>query len=540
MKIYYDDKVVRDGHRPAVSSSIGCHLIGASLPHADPSCPRTTLAGALKRFCYEPPVPDVPLFRRLLHFVETKIIPKFTPLSSDTDTSVERWLVNNNNYTDARKKQLLDKYYAILDDKYEKYNRVKSFIKDEDYPDYKHSRCINSRSDEFKCFTGPIFHEIEKILFKHPDFIKYVPVLERPDYLMEKLFRVGAKYAETDYTSCEAHFDEIRMEIEFIFYRHMIKYLPTGDWFMQKILKAIRGKNRCDFKHFILFVKACRMSGEMNTSLGNGFVNWVLSQFISEEQRSRGHSGVFEGDDGAVVGNPLPTSSIYNQLGFNVKLKEKTDISSMSFCGMIFDPEDRINITDPIQELCSFGWTTLRYVPSNQKTKLALLRAKSISMMYQYSGCPILHSLALYGLRMTNRISIDRIMKYMNHYDKGLLTEAMHHYKRTKFLDLYKKKIPINTRLLMEKEFGVSLENQFSIEEYLKNKNDVTPLALPQVLFYCPASWTDYYHRYVVDFRDDSFVRSYYDNPPFNFPQMTRFVPEWNGKDSMFLKHVLR
>lgn len=540
VKVYYDNKIVRDGRRPAVSSSIGCHLLGASLPHADPVCPRTTLAGALKRFCYEPPTPDVPLFRKLLDFVKNKIISKFTPLSSDTDTSVERWLINNHNYSDARKRQLLDKYYAVLDDKDKKYNRVKSFIKDEDYPDYKHSRCINSRSDEFKCFTGPIFHEIEKILFKNQEFIKYIPVLERPDYLLQKLYRVGARYAETDYTSCEAHFDELRMEIEFIFYRHMTKLLPNGDWFMDKIREAIRGKNRCDFKHFILFVKACRMSGEMNTSLGNGFVNWVLSLFIAEETGARGHAGVFEGDDGAVVGNPLPTSAIYKSLGFNVKLKEKNDISTMSFCGMIFDTHDRINITNPIEELCSFGWTTLRYVTSNPKTKLALLRAKSISMLYQYSGCPILHSLALYGLRVTNRVCIDRIMKYMNQYDKGLLIEAMHHYKRTKFLDLKNRKIPMNTRLLMEKEFGVSLENQISIERYLDNKVDVTPIDLPQVISYCPPSWVDYYHRYTVNYRDDSFVRSHFHDPPFNFPQMSRFVPEWSGKDSMFLKHVIR
>ncbi len=538
VRIYYDNRIIRPIQRPAVSSSIGCHLIGASLPHADPRCPLTTLAGALKRFCYEPPRPETALFKELLQFTET-IVSQFTPLDPFTDVSVETWLKNNNNYSDARKKQLLEKYLKVTNDSDPIYNTVKSFIKDEDYPDYKHSRCINSRSDEFKCFTGPIFHEIEKVLFKNPDFIKYVPVMERPDYLMNKLFRVGALFAETDYTSCEAHFDRLRMQIEFIFYRHMTSRLPSGRWFMNKITSSISGKNKCIFKDFILYVIACRMSGEMNTSLGNGFDNWILSKFIAHKTKSTGHSGVFEGDDGAVVGNPLPTQEMYEKLGFNVKLKVKEDISAMSFCGMIFDQEDKINITNPIEELCSFGWTTLRYVTSSQKTKLSLLRAKSISMMFQYAGCPILHELALYGLRVTSRLSTDRIARFMNHYERELLRSATQHYKRTKFLDLKNKNVPTNTRILMEKEFGVSIENQLSIESYLRNKQDVSPLDIPVVLCYCPVQWTDYYHRYVVDYRKDSFRSEYYTNPPFDHPRMERFVPEWIGHDNLFLKHVL-
>lgn len=515
--------------RKAVSATIGCHFVGAALPHADPEDPATVMAGALKRFCYEPPTPVAERFDRLLKFVKSHILPKFTPLSPFSDLSVDTWLKENNNYTQTRKDELKRKYEAVRYEFDPFYTFVKSFVKDEDYPAYKHARCINSRSDEFKCFTGPIFHTIEKELFKRPEFIKYVPVPKRPDYLMERLYRVGAKYAETDYTSCEAHFDQLRLKIEFLFYEHMTQFLPTRSNFLRHLHEAIAGKNKCIFKWFVLWVKACRMSGEMNTSLGNGFVNWVLSEFLNFEARGSGYRGVFEGDDGAVVATPLPSSAEYKELGFTVKMEPKTDISHMSFCGMVFDPEDKINITNPIDELLSFGWTPTRYVLSNTKTKLALLRAKSISMLFQYSGCPVLHALAVYGLRVTKRICVDRIVKYMNAYEKNMILEALKTYKETKFRDLISRKIGTNTRLLMEQVHGITIEHQIKIEAYLNSLNEVQPLDIPEVHVYLKPDHTHYYHSYVIDYRPVSFDPKFVNHPPVRWNKMAGFVPEWSN-----------
>lgn len=110
-----DDVKVRliEGFHPevrrAVAATIGCHFIGAALPHPDPEDPATVLAGALKRFCFKPPRPIKKLFKELIGFVKTQILPKFTPLSPLADVSVETWLKNNKNYSDTRKKMLLRK-----------------------------------------------------------------------------------------------------------------------------------------------------------------------------------------------------------------------------------------------------------------------------------------------------------------------------------------------------------------------------------------------------------------------------------------------
>lgn len=81
---------------------------------------------------------------------------------------------------------------------------------------------INSRTDEFKTLTGPTFKLIEKQVFANPWFIKNVPVRERCDYIVERLYKPGMKYYSSDYTSFEALFTpEIMRVVERELYHYM-------------------------------------------------------------------------------------------------------------------------------------------------------------------------------------------------------------------------------------------------------------------------------------------------------------------------------
>mgnify|MGYP003702193899 FL=1 len=91
------------------------------------------------------------------------------PLKCDSDTTLEHWL-EGTNYPEWRKKQLREASLKIFNKS--DYNN-KSFIKREFYPEPKHARWINSRSDKFKSMTGPIFHLIESETFKNSSFVKY-------------------------------------------------------------------------------------------------------------------------------------------------------------------------------------------------------------------------------------------------------------------------------------------------------------------------------------------------------------------------------
>jgi len=275
-------KVIDERRRGLVMTSLGCHAVGAALPHPDPCHRDTMIAGVRKRAGFAPPIPDYKLLDEFGVFVEKWCKTNLQPLAPTSDVSVPTWL-SKTNYPFHRREELQQKWDSIIDswEMEERYYRCKSFMKDECYPEYKHARGINSRSDEFKCRVGPVFKLIEEQLYKHPSFIKHVPVKDRPKYILDMLYNPASKYAATDYTAFESLFTALMMEkCEFILYSYMTKFLPCHDGFMRLCRKVLAGTNECYYRDFSMQIEATRMSGEMCTSLGNGFTNLMAMFFF--------------------------------------------------------------------------------------------------------------------------------------------------------------------------------------------------------------------------------------------------------------------
>jgi len=486
--------------RPVVQISLGVHVKGAVRPHADPLDPDTTIAGVRHRFLRKPPVAEDALLKEFRRHVRSRCRQLFVPLAADSDVSVETWL-SHTDYPDWRRKELQvcwDGVGSMWDpDKSHRYFRCSSFMKDEDYPTYKHARAINSRSDQFKCAVGPIFKLIEEKVYKYEAFIKHVPVADRPAYIMGLLRREGAKYFATDYTAFESLFGRKLMEAcEFELYSYMTKHLPDGGDFMRLVREVLGGLNLCVFKDFKVAVEATRMSGEMCTSLGNGFSNLMLMEFVCRKHGCRKVRGVVEGDDGlfTMVGKP-PTAADFARLGLIIKAEVHDTISTASFCGLVFDPEDQVNVTDPRKVLTNFGWAQRQYARARSNKLRALLRCKALSIAYQYPGCPIVAALGWYGIRVTTR---ERHKARALLYRKGLYDS----YTREKILSAMEcgyiphKVPPRNTRILVENLYGISIEIQLSIESYLRSLNGIQPLdhwSFPMIL---PALWYEHAERY--------------------------------------------
>lgn len=488
----HDDEI-----RRPVAVSLGCHLKGAVSPHADMTHYSTTLGGIQKRFLMKPPQTSKNVRRRLNKFVRNWIRENLTPLSRDSDTSVETWL-ESTNYPRWRKDALLDTWKqagAVLIKG--KHTSVKSFIKDEFYDaEFKHPRLINSRHDMFKVAVGPFFKLIEKELFKLPWFIKKIPVNKRAQYIMDRLYKPDGTYIATDYTAYETHFSKEMMNaVEFELYKYMTSELPESAYF-NDLLKVISGKNQLYGHNFHVELEATRMSGEMNTSLGNGFSNLMFMLFACQEAGSINPIGVIEGDDGLFcMDGPQPTKEMFEKMGLTIKLEVLKDISSASFCGLIFDPVDLVNITNPIHVLTSFGWTDRKYCGANKKKLMALLRSKSLSMLYEYQNAPIFQALARYGLRMTEGVRAVSAYHY-NLYEREMYQAAYAFYNKHSHI-LYKP-VPLNTRLLMEREFGLSVESQLRIETYLDNLTGLQPLHLEIVTYMAPDDAKEMWCKFVA------------------------------------------
>jgi len=432
------------------------------------------------------------------------------PFAADVDYSFYTWL-ENAPYPQDRKADLLKTYeesqgYITTDnlisfDKHgvevvNKYCRVNSFVKDETYPSYKSARSINSRHDVFKVRVAPIFKLIEKELFSLPWFIKHTPVDMRAQEIKDELYQDGATIIGTDYTAYESLFTkEFMQNVEFELYEYMTQNLADQDW-LKIVTTTLGGMNWCTYRNkFTLKVPATRMSGEMCTSLGNSYSNLMAMLFIAEEKKLQSLKGRVEGDDGIFTFyGPVPTTQDFADIGMIIKIDQYSSLTEGSFCGIIANETEMINITNPIETLLDFGWTNREYVNAKPSKLKELLRAKAMSLGYSYPGCPILASLARYGLRMTEGHHVS--LRAMDTYHKEKFTDMFNKYHGV----IPHKDTGIQTRILVENRFGVSIADQLAIESYLDSKTDLTPLNHPAILSNCHKDAVDYFERFVFEF----------------------------------------
>lgn len=493
-------------------------------PKVDPTDNETIIAGALTRFCSETPACDPDTMRRFSRFVCRWLHEHLEPLSSQSDTSVRTWL-EGTDYPEWRKKELFQTWTDCLNTKDLKHRKVKSFIKDEFYSQTKTARCINSRTDVFKCAVGPIFKLIEKELFKHEYFIKKISVADRPKFIYDMIYKNGAIYNATDYSKFEALFTKAMMyACEFQLYKYMTEELPDGPEWQELVFDTLGGVNHCEFKNLFVQVRAKRMSGEMCTSLGNSFTNLMATLFLAEEAGATSCVGVVEGDDGLfrIDGAEL-TESDYAKLGLIIKMEKHEKLSHASFCGLIFDEVELVNITDPGYVLSTFGWTSKQYARARTNKLKALLRCKSLSLAHQFPGCPVLGHLARYGLAVTRSINVETVLLHdrsMSGWHRDQLMDAIRNKDRIVF-----REPGMATRLLMEQKFGLTVEMQTRYEtmlDSLERLGNLTQLNFPNLDMLVHPDVLSYSRDYVraVDMRDDI------NRPTFDL-KTSRIHPKW-------------
>lgn len=489
-------------NRRPMMESLGCHIKGAALPHPCATDQNTMIAGVCKRIAAKVPRADKDELHNIKRFVFSWLKQNLEPLSSTTKYDFEDWL-GRTNYPEWRKQDLRVTYASIVNPRDKRNFFVKCFMKDETYTEYKHARGIFSRKDEAKCLLGPFIKKIEEVLYTHPAFIKHIPVRERPDYISRLLDKPGAKYIATDYTSFESHFTaEVMENIEFVLYRYMLKECPDRGLF-EFLLGQLSGTNKCTFKRFKLDINATRMSGEMCTSLGNGFANYMLMLYTCKKIGSE-CTGVVEGDDGLFIVHPrIPTPEDFAEIGFTIKMEVHENLRTASFCGIIFDEKDKVNVTDPLEVLCGFGWSKNTYIGARRVRKMELLRSKSLSFLHQYPGCPIIQSLAKYGLRVTKHIDLRRYLereRNISMWEREQLLAALEDLKDGSLIE---KPVPANTRLLVEELYGIPVRDQKVIENYLDEKQELSPLDCPSILRFMKWQWRHYFSEYVMNSMGD-------------------------------------
>lgn len=465
-------KVRKNGHDPQrrfpAAVSTGIHVRGVVLPRPDLVDPGTVVHGIQKRFGHKPPDVDPDLFEELLDYTR-KYVRRFVPIQADSDFDLETWLATTN-YPEWRKVELRQAHSAALDllstkGGMKQIRRVGSFGKAETYPVFKYLRPINARSDEFKTLVGPAFRLIEKVVFSDPSFIKKVPRAEWPTFIQDHINSSYFIYT-SDYSSFEALFEEL-MDVELILYEWMLQYHPDKI----KFVRMIDDENHCYFKHVIAQVWRKRMSGEMNTSLGNGFTAHIVAKFVVHKLFGKDCIILQEGDDTVFASPGELDASLFTRLGLEIKLERVTDITRAQFCQLIFDDQELSVVRDPIPYIVGFGWIDGKYAGTRKYDDL-LLRARAMSCLAQYPGHPVLQSFAQWIMRAT----------------RSTATQITRHYERDRSVDSYHREVILSavadqgvfrntpvgagSRRLVEEQFGVEVIDQLMIESYFNKLGD--------------------------------------------------------------------
>jgi hypothetical protein len=412
--------------------------------------------------------------------------PLFKPHEPGEETSFDDW-VDNLEFPESRKNELREAKAKLDNSGYafgseawlELFTELCGFIKDEFYETEKASRWINARGDLAKVFFGPMAQDIMNVLKKHPAIIKTVPTEDRPQLIIDTLFAEGAEYQATDYTSFEAHFVGWLMEISGAFYCHILRNHPHLYLLKLFYKTTICGVNRSKIRGFGSFIFLClRCSGEMDTSLGNTFHN--LATYLFLVHRNGGKCvGFVEGDDGLFKVTPpsaAPKEAQFIEMGWIIKILVFRVLGDSSFCGNVFAHEDLIVVTDPRKVLLTVGWSPRRYVNASEKFLKSLLKSKVLSMACNYGRNPIIWALAKNLMHHLVDVKV-----------KKVIVDQTGWYKKQELLKALEEKFsvgppPPETRLLVQKLYGIDIDLQLQVEAELLNR-PLFPWTPPRALF---------------------------------------------------------
>lgn len=416
----------------------------------DPETVRDSFCSRLLREC---PKVDPRTLGEFRKFVKLEL--RDVPIVDVANVDFEDWL-RKTSYSDARKAELRLASNELGGGNPSRRQResVSAFGKTESYMEYKHMRMINSRGDAFKAWSGPYIHALEDVVYKfYPEFVKHTTIQQRAERV-RALKQDGAHYYSTDYTSFECGFSPDLMEAcENALFRHSL-----GKWKgCEMLCRTNAGKNRMHTRTGCnAAVRGRRMSGDMWTSLGNGFTNLMIARFQAHQMGAK-MSALIEGDDALIATTKPLSHQIYSDLGFIIKIKVEEDPCTASFCGLVFAESGEI-IREPRRFLSTFAWTS-SFVNGTQLLMDQLLIAKTLSGLMETAQCPIIGAMLRTAYDLTH------------HLNPRFVRDGYHSHSTPNQTSVGDFSPKMDTRVLFAEKYGIPIWAQVQIESMIQCGN---------------------------------------------------------------------
>lgn len=477
-------------------------------------------------------------FRFVRHWMRSNI-KNFVPHDLDLDDPhfFDAWIESRTSYSLARKQELrraLDRLLARRRrDPLQPYfpmtcrrrrprrtnvarpAQVVMFLKTEFYRAFKAPRGINSRSDEMKVFIGPLISLLESLTYDIPMlrtadgsyappdltstgmrwFIKHVPVHSRPQAIecLRGFMEPGSRIYATDHTAFESHFTPtIMANCEFELFRYLAHKNPQATARLDTFQHVVCGTTVSDCSWFTAVCEGIRQSGEMTTSLGNGFTNLMLMLYTSHVCGCSAW-GMVEGDDALFVITPtvgfaVPSTTEFSVLGWDLKLEVISRLEDASFCGNVYVPGEFQTLSDPAWFLARAPWYLGPQCTSiSGSVAIELLRATAMSALAEYHGCPVISTWATTMLASTGTGVFRTSLGHETDYWSEVLLRSC----TTAKIQTWMCEMPSDaSRISVARNFGFSVPDQLRAEADLR-------AGLPVNLRCIPADWKNFSRKHL-------------------------------------------
>lgn len=418
-----------------------------------------------KRLCPVLPKGNLNLYRELELFVNQYLTKNFHPLPfvEYSRQVYDEW-VSHTHYDGPRIKQL-DTCFDDLERKNFKLSQNsllgKTFPKSEFYEAPKDARLINSRSDDFKIRLGPYIKMIEDQVYKDPHFVKGYPVDKLPNKLIK--LKSWDYILETDYSSFESSFSyEYVQVVEMVMFKFFLQNNPETLRILLSAYESRPGHERVQRmfnKNYSISVTGCRLSGELWTSLGNGFSNLMNMLFLCKINDIK-CDGFVEGDDGLFgMDKPLLTKEHFAQLGFVIKMEYVNQVQDTTFCGNTFSDESMKLLVNP-ERIGRLFWTCdQQYIRQKGKRFIDLFRSKAASLYVTGRFTPVA---GLLSYKMLQRFGKGDMFSTTGYWHHELI-------KYFKTIECTKPVINYHDRVLYSQKFQLPISDQLLCEKYIES-----------------------------------------------------------------------
>lgn len=419
--------------------------------------------------------------------------PRYRPVD---ERRFSEWLASRT-YGPARRAELQATWEKVQGNYLTKgvnYQVNKTFIKREFYPAFKPPRLINSRVDEFKVIAGPALQALEEYMTHLPMFVKHIRLRDRPRYIKEKLSG-WETIVVTDYSRFES---SMRREVMNVIEAQLYREYGLPEEMIRVFLKTqvlvgdnFRGRT------------SARMSGDMTTSLGNGFTNFIIMKAVCAYYGVE-CDGVVEGDDGVFGVGRVLEARLFKEFGFDLDCVIADSVETAGFCSSWWSPDDTL-LVDPVR-LFRLGWSCKCPPAMSWEKRQELFRGTCTCLAYEAGGCPLFWAVAKkYAKAGRGRLQPDWWEKYVLDAE-GIETKMVKGWMVFECSKLPIKKPSKQAREIFSLLFDFPVALQHAVEKSILGGKG---LDLPELVTWCENHYPDLITNAMVNVQEGALVRDY-------------------------------